>query len=206
MTEYDNKLEQFMFSDILGKKNLTILEFGVRAGTSTKKFVQHCELNGGHVYSVDVDDCSGILKSDQWKFLHCRDDNFAFIEKNIPSEFDIIYLDSFHNAKHVEKIFYHYYPFLKKDGKFYFDDISNIPYLKDNYRDNFNCEINNQETFNMLLEILRANNENIDLYFSFIGSGMAKISKKNNSMLDKPKKIISRRYSFKNFLRKLINR
>ena len=121
-------------------------------------------------------------------------------------EFDLIYLDSFHNANYVKKIFYYYYKMLKKDGVFYFDDISNIPYLKDNYRNNFNCEINNLETFNLLLEILRNNKENIDLYFSFVGSGMAKILKKNNKNLNESKKILSRKYSLKNFLRKLIYR
>ena len=206
MTEYDTKIEDFMFSDIVNKKNLTILEFGVREGTSTKKFVKHCEINGGFVYSVDIDDCSNILSSKHWKFLHSRDDNFDYLVKNLPEEFDIIYLDSFHNASHVKKIFYYYYKMLKKDGVFYFDDISNIPYLKDNYRNNFNCEINNLETFNLLLEILRNNKENIDLYFSFVGSGMAKILKKNNKNLNESKKILSRKYSLKNFLRKLIYR
>ena len=160
MTEYDTKIEDFMLSDIVNKKNLTILEFGVREGTSTKKFVKHCEANGGIVYSVDINDYSNILISEHWKFLHSRDDNFDYLVKNLPEEFDIIYLDSFHNASHVKKIFYYYYKMLKEDGVFYFDDISNIPYLKDNYRNNFNCEINNLETFNLLLEILRNNKEN----------------------------------------------
>ena len=44
--------------------------------------------------------------------------------------FDLIYLDSFHNANYVKKIFYYYYKMLKKDGVFYFDDNSNISYLK----------------------------------------------------------------------------
>ena len=206
MTEYDTKIQDFMLSNIVNKKNLTILEFGVREGTSTKKFVKHCEVNGGIVYSVDINDYSNILISEHWKFLHSRDDNFDYLVKNLPEEFDIIYLDSFHNANHVKKIFYYYYKMLKKDGVFYFDDISDISYLKDNYRNNFNCEINNLETFNLLLEILRNNKENIDLYFSFVGSGMAKILKKNNKNLNESKKILSRKYSLKNFLRKLIFR
>ena len=206
MTEYDTKIQDFMLSNIVNKKNLTILEFGVREGTSTKKFVKHCEVNGGIVYSVDINDYSDILSSKHWKFLHSRDDNFDYLVKNLPEEFDLIYLDSFHNANHVKKIFYYYYKMLKEDGVFYFDDISNIPYLKDNYRNNFNCEINNLETFNLLLEILRNNKENIDLYFSFVGSGMAKILKKNNKNLNESKKILSRKYSLKNFLRKLIYR
>ena len=204
MTNYEQKLENFMFSDIKGKKNLTILEFGVRDGISTKVFVKQCEENGGKVYSIDVNDCSGILNSNHWKFIHSRDDNFEYLEKKLPEKFDIIFLDSFHNANHVEKIFYHYFKKLKNGCYFYFDDISWIPYVKNNFRDNFNCEINNQETFFRLLQILNNNTDIIDLYFSFVSSGMAKILKKNDKQLLMPKKINSRENSIKNILRKII--
>ena len=33
------------------------------------------------------------------------DDNFDFLENQLPKKFDIIYLDSLHEAKHVEKFF-----------------------------------------------------------------------------------------------------
>ena len=204
MTNYEQKLENFMFSDIREKKNLTILEFGVRDGISTKVFVKQCEENGGKVYSIDVNDCSGILNSNHWKFIHSRDDNFEYLEKKLPEKFDIIFLDSFHNANHVEKIFYHYFKKLKNGCYFYFDDISWIPYVKNNFRDNFNCEINNQETFFRLLQILNNNTDIIDLYFSFVSSGMAKILKKNDKQLLMPKKINTRENSIKNILRKII--
>ena len=204
MTNYEQKLENFMFCDIKGKKNLTILEFGVRNGISTKVFVKQCEENGGKVYSIDVNDCSGILSSNHWKFIHSRDDDFEYLEKKLPEKFDIIFLDSFHNANHIEKIFYHYFKKLKKGCYFYFDDISWIPYVKNNFRDNFNCEINNQETFFRLLQILNSNTDLIDLYFSFVSSGMAKILKKNDKQLLMPKKINSRENSIKNIMRKII--
>jgi len=204
MSDYQEKIENFMFSDIKGKKNLTILEFGVREGVSTKLFVKHCEENGGRVFSVDTNDYSNILKSDKWKFIHSRDDNFDYLEKNLPEKVDLIYLDSFHNADHVEKIFFHYFAKLKTDCYFYFDDISWLPYVKYNYRDNFNCEINNYETFYRLLEILNANSDIIDIYFSFKSSGMAKILKKNEKEILKPKKIVSRKRSIKNVLRKIL--
>ena len=41
-----------------------------------------------------------------------------------------IFLDSFHNANHVEKIFYHYYPMVKQDGYFVIDDINRMLYSK----------------------------------------------------------------------------
>ena len=58
-----------------------------------------------------------------------------------------------------------------------FDDISWLPYLKSKKRNNFNCEINNYETFQRLLEIKSSNENSFDLYFSFVGSGLAKIKK-----------------------------
>ena len=51
-------------------------------------------------------------------------------EKQIPEKFDIIYLDTIHKAKHVEKILYNYFDRLKIGGVFVIDDTSSLPYLK----------------------------------------------------------------------------
>ena len=202
MDEYSQKLEEFIFKEIKDIQNLRVLEFGVRHGISTKRFLEIIKKNKGHLYSIDMDDCSHIANDANWTFIKSRDDDFSFIESKIPEKLDLIYLDSFHSALHIKKIIYHYFSKLKKDCFFFIDDISWLPYVQDNYRNNFNCEINNKETFYMLLEILRSNRENIDIYFSFIGSGMCKIIKKSDSNLNKHKKILSRSFSIKNFLRK----
>ena len=178
MDEYSQKLEDFLFKEIKDIQNLTVLEFGVRHGISTKRFLEIINKNKGHLYSIDMDDYSDVANDENWTFIKSRDDNFDFLENKIPEKFDLIYLDSFHSAPHIKKIIYHYFSKLKKDCFFFIDDISWLPYVKDNYRNNFNCEINNKETFYMLLEILRSNRENVDIYFSFIGSGMCKIVKK----------------------------
>tara|TARA_B100001093_G_C26649604_1_gene936882 strand:- start:176 stop:721 length:546 start_codon:yes stop_codon:yes gene_type:complete len=159
----------------------------------------------GHLYSIDVDDCSEISNSSKWTFIKSRDDDFENLKNKLPEQFDLIFLDSFHNAEHVCKIFYHYYSKLKKGGSFYFDDISWLPYLKNAERNNFNCEMNNLETFEKLVEIFSTNRKNMDLYFSFVGSGMAKIIKLNDQILTKQKKIKSRKFSLKNFVRKFYN-
>ena len=69
---------------------------------------------------------------------------------------------------------------LKVDGIFLIDGISHIPYLKMNYRDNFHSEINNKEIFDYLLELKNNLNNNIILDFSFQGSGVARLTKKEN--------------------------
>jgi predicted O-methyltransferase YrrM len=204
MNNYSYKLEQFLVKDLKKIQNINILEFGVRKGVSTKLFLEIARLNNGRVYSVDIDDCSNLFNDKNWSFFKSRDDNFDYIQKNVPSQLDVIYLDSVHEAKHVENIFYNYFSFLKVGGYFIIDDISHLPYLKDSARNNFFNEINNQETFEKILEIYNSNYDNFDLNFSFISSGLAKIIKKKNVLLNKNKKIQSRKNSIKNFLRKIV--
>lgn len=201
--DYLIKISESAESFLKNIENPSILEFGVRHGYSTRYFLNICEKKNGYLYSVDIDDCSKVSNSSHWKFIQSRDDNFEYIEKLIPQKFDLIFIDSFHNAQHVKKIFYHYVNFLKKGGILLIDDINWLIYTKDKVKDNFNSEINNYETFVMLLEILNNNNENIDIKFNFRGSGMAVI-KKNNDTINFTKKIISRKFSFKNFLRKIL--
>ena len=200
---YFEKLKETFYQDLIKIKNPTILEFGVRQGVSTKMFIEVCERNGGKLYSIDIDDYSKKFSTSVWKFIHSRDDNYEYVTKKIPNKFDFIYLDSFHDARHIKKIFYYYYPFLKKEGYFIIDDTSWLLYSKGNIRDHFNSEINNQETFLEILKIFNANMENFDLNFNFKGSGMAKIYKKNENTLEKEKNIISRKYTLKNFIRRI---
>ena len=202
--EYSHKLDDFIFKEINNLSNPQILEFGVREGISTKKFLDFCEKENGHLYSIDIDDCSNVSKSKRWNFIKSRDDDFEYLEKKLPKEFDIILIDSFHNAAHVKKILFYYYGKLKSNGLLFIDDICWIPYVKNNYRNHFNSEINNRETFAMLNEVLLSNQKNINLSYTFIGSGMAKIIKLNNNLLNEPIKIKSRELSFKNILRKMI--
>lgn len=204
MDEYIKKLEIAFKSELLNIDKPQILEFGVRYGQSTELFLDICEKKNGFLYSVDIDDYENKFNSNKWKFIHGRDDNYELVEKFIPKKLDLIYLDSFHNANHVEKIIYHYYDFLKLNSLYIIDDISWVPYSKNNSRDNFNSEINNYETFFKILDIFNNNQENVELSFSFIGSGIAKIKKINDKKLNKSKKIILRKNTIKNFVRKLI--
>ena len=203
-TEYEEKIDNFFLKDLKKIQKPNIIEFGVRKGVSTKKIIKICEENEGFLHAVDNEDCSKVSNSNKWKFHKTRDDNFEYLDKILNFDVDLIYLDSFHDASHIQKIFYHYYPLLKVGGVFVFDDISWLPYLKDKKRNNFNCEINNQEIFNKILEIKSENDNLVDLYFSFTGSGSAKIIKKSNEILRKTKKLQSRKYSIKNIIRKIV--
>ena len=136
-----------------------------------------CKKKGGHLYSVDVIDCSKVSSDKNWTFIQSRDDNFDLIKSKIPKQIDILYIDSLHEAKHVQNIIYGYYDLLKVGGIIFIDDISHLPYVKNGLRSNFYCEINNQETFNAVLEIYFSNHKNFDLNFNFQSSGIATIRK-----------------------------
>ena len=88
---------------------------------------------------------------------------------------------------------------------FIIDDISWLPYLKGNYRNNEWIENNNKETFFKIIDILNSNESNIKVEFLFEHSGLALIKKLKNK-LNNNTKTTSREYSAKNILKKLIKK
>ena len=196
----------YIIQKINNIKNINILELGVLRGDSTNKFLEICEKNDGYLTSVDIEDCSNVSKSRRWKFIHSSDDDFDKIDKIISKNFDFIFIDSLHEPNHVKKIFYHYYNFLKNGGICIIDDISWLPYTKNEYRDNEFSENINRSTFNMILEIYYNNKENFNLEFFFKDTGYAIINKKSKKTLNLSKKIISREYGIKNYKRKFYKR
>ena len=187
-------------------ERIQILELGVRKGLSTKKFIELCETNSGFLTSVDIKDCSDVVKSDKWKFIHSSDDNFEEVDKYIKNKLDLIFIDSLHEPNHVEKVFYHYYNFLKKGAICIIDDISWLPYSKNQERDKEFSEYINRSTFKRILEIFNQNQKNFDLEFYFRDTGYAIITKNEENFLNKSKKIKSREFGIKNLLRKIYKR
>ena len=84
-------------------KKIKILEFGVDKGISTSLFLKYCEKTNSKLFSIDIIDYSKLFKNTKWKFLRSRDDNKENINKFLNSSVDIIFLDTEHTAKHVEK-------------------------------------------------------------------------------------------------------
>jgi predicted O-methyltransferase YrrM len=195
------KLKNFLDDDLKKIKKPQVLEFGVREGISTYYFLK--EIKAKKLISVDINDCSNIIKDKNWIFLKSRDDNKKFINSYLKKKLDIIYLDTIHTAKHVEKIVYLYFSKLRKGGYFIIDDTFWLPYCKNQTLDKFWIEINNRETFQNICEIYNANEDKMNISFSLETSGMCKIKKLSDKRLFLPKKIINRQYSIKNFIKKL---
>ena len=206
MSEYINKLHKEILPKINNIQNINILELGVQRGTSTNIFLKICEKNDGYLTSVDIDDCSKVSDNTRWKFIHSRDDDFSKIRNNITKQVDVIFIDTLHEADHVEKIIYGYYDLLKVGGYLFIDDISHLPYLSEKPRNNFYCEINNKETFDRIVKIYNSNTENFELNFSFFSSGLAIIKKKNINNLNKAQSIKKRNITIRNLYRKIIGK
>ena len=195
------KFFDFFYNDISIIKEPTIIEFGVRHGISTSLFLDVCNINNGKMYSIDENDYSYKFKSEKWNFIKSRDDNFEFLKKKLPNNVDVIFLDTLHKANHVIKILIAYFDNLKVRGYFIIDDISWIPYLKNNKHDHFYKEINNKETFESLLQIYSLNSNTIDIKFNLTDTGSVIITKLKNEKLIFNKKKKSRDGSLKNYLR-----
>mgnify|MGYP006104276005 CR=1 FL=1 len=201
MTEYEYKLNNSLYPLISKIHKINILEFGVQKGRSTLKFLDICNKNDGFLFSADIDDCSNVSKDPRWTFIKSRDDNFDLIKSKIPKKVDVIFIDSLHEAAHVEKIIYNYFDLLNKDGYFFIDDISHLPYLKNKNSNSFYCEINNKETFETILSIYSENNKNFELNFSFFSSGLAVIKKISENSLNPSNKLRLRDFTIKNLSR-----
>ena len=202
---YQKKIHEFIFEYEKNKKNLSILEFGVREGRSTKMFLNICSKNEGKLISVDIDDYSTLFDDKNWTFLQTRDDNYEKVSKLFSDKFDIILVDSFHEPNHVAKLIYLYWKHLKLNGSLYVDDISWLPYVKGSWRDHKFTENINRDTFNKLLEIQLTNFENINLAFSFNGSGMSRLIKLSENELNKSGIINLRNSYIKKLFKKFKN-
>ena len=193
-----NKIKEIIFNI----PKLNILELGVQKGNSTKMFIDICEKNDGHLTSIDIDDCSKVIKNPRWTFIHSSDDNFKYVDKYLKFNFDVIFIDSLHEPNHVRKVFYHYFKFLKLNGVIIIDDVVWLPYVKGGEKDNDFVERINRLTFNKVVEIYNSNKENLSLNIDFLGSGMAILRKKNNQ-LNEENKIKNRLFTIKNILKNI---
>ena len=198
------KLFDFIYKDLTNIDKPNILEFGVRHGCSTALFLDICNQKNGYLYSVDINDYSYKFQDERWEFICASDNDLSKINPHIPDQFDVIFLDTIHKADHVSDIFYKYYDKLKSGGFFIIDDTSWLPYILGAQHDNFFKEVNNKETFSKLLEIYSNNQDKFFLDINFCDTGAAKITKINNEKLNISNQLLSREFSIKNLIRRLL--
>lgn len=94
-----------LFSIALATKGKNYIELGVRTGTTTTPLKMAAKLNGGKLYSVDIDTNPFKTKKDNnWEYH--QSDAIEFLKKweksNNPSP-DFVYVDDWHSYDHVKK-------------------------------------------------------------------------------------------------------
>jgi hypothetical protein len=123
MTDFLNNIE-----------NPKVLELGVERGSSTKAFLWYLEKKNGKLFSVDINDCSNVVNSKNWKFIQSNDLNHNYILENFDeikkNGIDLIYIDSYHENHHVLKLLNIWFKYLKKEGAIFIDDIDSLPFRK----------------------------------------------------------------------------
>lgn len=82
----------------------TVLELGVRGGSSTVALLAGLEERGGVLWSVDVDPASAAVFSghDQWRFVvaDSRDER-SVGDAGLPDELDVLFIDTLHTYEQV---------------------------------------------------------------------------------------------------------
>lgn len=173
------------------KQNPIILEFGVERGFSTKKFINFAEKNNAKIFSVDINDCSQVSNSKNWQFLQSDDLNINYVIENFgeieKTGVDLIYIDSYHEDKHVQKLLSLYFKYVKKNGVIFVDDVDSIPFRKK--KDIWNSIVYDL-TIDAVKEFYYNNTEfcSLKILFDQNENGLAVIHKKNN-FGDEPNKI-----------------
>ena len=78
----------------------TVIELGVRHGNSTIALLHALELTQGHLWSVDMVKQWNGIPMDRWTFIEGSDINESVMAM-LPSEADIIFVDTSHMYRHT---------------------------------------------------------------------------------------------------------
>jgi cephalosporin hydroxylase len=117
-----------LFAESLSVQPRLIVELGVRGGESAFVFERVARLTGARWVGVDLEDCSGVSQHPQWLFVQADDLRFAQEfpdwrrEKGLPSEIDILFVDTTHFFEHTVQEIEHWFPLLSARAKVFFHD------------------------------------------------------------------------------------
>lgn len=126
---YKNHL-QFIYLQARGN----ILELGVREGISTSAFLYGVEQNGGHVWSVDLNEkCAEVFRDHkQWTFIHGNSLDVEKLEhEGVPKELDLLFCDTTHTLEQVNLELKTWGPRVTKDGLILVNNMNDYPQVKE---------------------------------------------------------------------------
>ncbi len=152
-----------------------VLEFGVDKGRSTCVLLAACEGTGGHLYSVDIEDCSQVADSEAWTFIRQSDQEIeAILEQasELALGIDLLHIDSLHRRAHVQQLLMKWFPYVKPGGYITFHDVDPTPYLPGQRKDNPRHEPEAIGVAQVIREFFYANEDQLFLEYHFGSTGM----------------------------------
>jgi predicted O-methyltransferase YrrM len=119
-TAYDHNLQNW--SDIQGHLPLLFeaahgfcLEIGTRSGCSTSALLAGIEEHGGHLWSVDINDCQVFKGHPNWTFIQADSSKNAPDIKNVlPESLDVLFVDGDHTYEVALRDLYNFGPMAKR--------------------------------------------------------------------------------------------
>ena len=104
-----------------------VLELGTRTGVSTTALLAGVEAHGGHVWSVDVDDCSRLFaEHSQWAFIQASSTDVTTIAQ-CPDPIDLLLIDTEHTVEQVETELSIWAPLMRAGGSICIHDPETFP-------------------------------------------------------------------------------
>ena len=159
----------------------TILELGTQNGSSTTYFLQAVHENGGKLVSVDIDPaCAEVSDQPAWQFVASESTAAGQIAEQAPilkDGIDILLIDSWHWAPHVEREFWAWEPYLNEGALVIFDDVDSHQYRQGGPKEGWFSEFQWEEIRQLVEDIFFANEGVMSLQIQFGGTGFAYLTK-----------------------------
>ena len=159
-----------------------VVELGVDKGQSTKVFLNAIEdKSNAKLISIDIKNCSDAVDAENWEFVQqdSADIESLLIAKPIiKNGIDILYIDSLHTAKHVQKEIYNFFEYLKEGAYIFLDDIDSGPYMFKQRKDSVGIEIANRKIYKLLEATFRANVDKLDFEIMRGSTGLGVMRKR----------------------------
>ncbi len=98
-----------------------VIELGVRGGVSTIAWLHGLDLSDGHLWSVDIVPAPDDIESERWTFERGDDTDYEIVSR-LPTEVDIVFIDTSHTYDHTLKELETYLPLVRAGGRIVMHD------------------------------------------------------------------------------------
>ena len=130
-----------LYAEATEVKPMVTVELGTGGGDSTLVLLRAAERCSGTLVSVDVDDCSDVVRSDRWVFVRSDDVEFGRNWSNwartrgLHQMIDLLFIDTSHQYDHTCAEIRAWFPNLGPQAKVIFHDTNLNAFNR--YRDGF---------------------------------------------------------------------